>query len=89
MADGCWFIALLISLTLKVTMTSSPTTTKDQKKENRKALKQLFSPSALIFYGIIFQSGIMWGVKDTYMGVYLQDTLGASSQMLGKNLNGM
>ena len=79
---------MLVSLAVKVNMRlddppGTPTTSKSKKKENRKAIRQLFSPSALIFFAMIFQGGLMWGVKDTYFFVYLQDTLLASSEFLG------
>jgi hypothetical protein len=57
---------------------------KKKKKETRRALRQLFSPSALIYFGLIFNGGLLWGVHDTYLQLYLQEDLGASSQMLGK-----
>ena len=73
-SDAFFLVALLVSLTVRVTDSSEEpkNSGKHQKKENRKALKQLFSPSALIFFAMIFQGGLMWGIKDTYFSVYLQ-----------------
>ena len=86
--DACLFVALLISLKLKVTMTAKDDTTeedkKGKKKKNRKEIRELFNSSALIFFAIIFQGGLMWGVRDTYLFIYLQEELKASSQLLGK-----
>lgn len=81
-------MALLVSLKLKVTVGGGPKETdiakkKEQKKENRKSLKQLISGPALIFFGIIFHGGLLWGVHDTYVAVYLTEYLGASSQLIG------
>ena len=88
--DACLFIALLISLKLKVTMSSKEETKdldkKQKKKQNRKELRELFNPSALIFFGIIFQGGVMWGIRDTFLFIYLQEELEASSQLLGLNV---
>jgi sugar phosphate permease len=73
-SDAFFLVALLVSLTVRVTSSSKEpkNSGKHQKKENRKAIKQLFSPSALIFFAMIFQGGLMWGIKDTYFFVYLQ-----------------
>jgi hypothetical protein len=90
MYDGCLFMALLISLKLKVTMGHGDSSDDGtggldmKKKETIKALRQLVSPSAIIFFGLIFNGGLLWGVHDTYLHLYLQEYLGASSQMLGK-----
>ena len=88
-ADGLLFITLLSSLAVRVTIGTGDedkTDAKDQekkKKENRRALKKLFSPSAMIFFAMIFQGGLMWGVKDTYFFLYCQEELGATSQFIG------
>ena len=73
-SDAFFLVALLVSLTVRVTSSSEEpkNSGKHQKKENRKAIMQLFSPSALIFFAMIFQGGLMWGIKDTYFFVYLQ-----------------
>ena len=56
----------------------------EKKKKNRKAIKELFNWPILIFFGILFQGGVMWGVLDTYLFIYLQDELNASSQLISK-----
>ena len=58
-------------------------TKKQRTKENRRALRDLVNPSALIFFGILFGGGAMWGIHDTYLLIYLQNDLGASSQFIG------
>ena len=77
--DACLVVALLISLKLKVSV-GDPTVESNEnndkkKKEHRKALKQLFSWPALIFFGIIFHGGLLWGIHDTYISIYLQEEL--------------
>ena len=86
-SDAFYLVALLVSLTVKVNMGSENQniSKKQKKKENRKAIKQLFTPSAWIFFAMIFQGGLMWGIKDTYLFVYFQENLGASSQFIGFN----
>ena len=86
-SDAFYLVALLVSLTVKVNMGSENQniSKKQKKKENRKAIKQLFTPSAWIFFAMIFQGGLMWGIKDTYLFVYFQENLGASSQFIGLN----
>ena len=90
--DGCLFVALLISLKLKVTLgfgsddDNSDEAKKRNKKETRRALKQIFSKPALIFYGMLFQNGVLWGVYDTYVIIYLQEYLGASSELIGNSV---
>ena len=84
--DACLLVALLISLKLKVTMNATDNSDgdkKQKKKENRQEIRELFNSSALIFFAIIFQGGLMWGVRDTYLFIYLQEELKASSQLLG------
>ncbi len=90
--DGCLFLALLISLKLKVTLGSGGDEgeneidlKKKRKKETREALKQIFSKPALIFFGLLFNNGLLWGVVDAYVLVYLQEYLGASSEMIGNH----
>jgi hypothetical protein len=64
---GCLFLALLVSLKLKVTMghrdssddgTGGLDMKKKKKKETRRALRQLVSPSAIIYFGLIFNGGL-------------------------------
>ena len=88
-SDGILFITLIISLFLKVQIghgaddNNSKEGKARKKKENRRELRKLFTPSALIFFGMIFQGGLMWGIKDNYFFVYVQDELGASSKFIG------
>ena len=58
-------------------------TEKEKKKEHRKELKNLFTPSILIFLGLVTSSGLAWGIKDSYMNIYLVDEMNASYLMLG------
>ena len=72
--------AILISLNLKVnldrkvgvTPASDEHEKKEMKKENRKAIKELFNWPILIFFGILFHGGAIYGVIDTYLFIYLQ-----------------
>ena len=58
-------------------------TEKEKKKEHRKELKNLFTSSILIFLGLVTSSGYAWGIKDTYLNIYLVEELNASYLMLG------
>jgi hypothetical protein len=49
-----------------------------------KSLKKIASPSALNFFGIVFLAGFQWGIHDTYLFVYLDEELEASSQLISK-----
>ena len=79
--------ALLVSLVLKVnTVEEVPNdknfNEKDKKREHRKAVKQLFTPSVLIFLLMLVASGLSWGIKDTFLYVYLSEEMKASSKLL-------
>ena len=58
-------------------------TEKEKKKEHRKELKNLFTPSILIFLGLVTSSGLAWGIKDAYLNIYLVEEMNASYLMLG------
>ena len=58
-------------------------TEKEKKKEHRKELKNLFTPSILIFLGLVTSSGLAWGIKDAYLNVYLVEEMNASYLMIG------
>jgi hypothetical protein len=49
----------------------------------KKSLKKLFSPSAFIFLANIFFSGVLWGIHDAYLFLYLGEKRKASSSLLG------
>ncbi len=98
--DGFLFLALLISTKLKVTLrpetdaADDAKSTKDhdkkneeqqRRKETRNALLKIINPTTLIFFGLVFTNGLVRGVDGTYVSLYLQDELGASSQLLGKH----
>ena len=79
--------ALLVSLVLKVNIGEEVPddknyNEKDKKREHRKAVRQLFTPSALIFFSMLVSSGLSWGIKDTFLYVYLSEEMEASSQLL-------
>ena len=88
-SDGLYLIGLVTSCFLKVNLpkkeedTSLPVKRIEKMKNSFQEAMKLFSPPTLIFFGMIFQGGIMWGVKDTYFAVYLQQDLEASSQFIG------
>ena len=58
-------------------------TEKEKKKEHRKELKNLFTPSILIFLGLVTSSGLAWGIKDAYLNIYLVEEMNASYLMIG------
>ena len=77
---------ILAALFLKVNLrkeVDESKTEKEKKKEHRKELKKLFTPSILIFLGLVSSSGLAWGIKDSYMNIYLVDEMNASYLMLG------
>ena len=77
---------ILAALFLKVNLrkeVDESKTEKEKKKEHRKELKKLFTPSILIFLGLVTSSGLAWGIKDSYMNIYLVDEMNASNLMLG------
>ena len=77
---------ILAALFLKVNLrkeVDESKTEKEKKKEHRKELKKLFTPSILIFLGLVTSSGLAWGIKDSYMNIYLGDEMNASYLMLG------
>ena len=77
---------ILAALFLKVNLrkeVDESKTEKEKKKEHRKELKKLFTPSILIFLGLVTSSGLAWGIKDSYMNIYLVDEMNASYLMLG------
>ncbi len=99
--DGFLFLALLISTKLKVTLRPETDTGENdnkgtkhhdkkneeqqRRKETRNALLKIINPTTLIFFGLVFTNGLVRGVDGTYVSLYLQDELGASSQLLGKH----
>ena len=80
----------MISFKLKITLGYGDQTKNPERswseiiKENSMALKKLFNLPALIFFGILFHGGALWGVHDTYLLIYLQNELGASSKLVSK-----
>ena len=77
---------LKVDLSKEVDITvdiSEKNTEKDLKKLHRKAIKQLFTPSAMIFFGLVTANGLSWGIKDTYSSIYLVDEMKATYQMIG------
>ena len=49
----------------------------------QKSIKKLLSPSAFIFLSNVFFTGILWGVHDAYLFLYLGGKRDASSSLLG------
>ena len=73
---------LKVNLTKEVVVTEKKTEN-DLKKLHRKALKQLFTPSILIYFGLVTANGLSWGIKDTYSSIYLVEEMSATYQMIG------
>ena len=67
--------SIIVGLFLKVNFgkedkssdSNSEKSTKEKKKEHRKAIKNLFTPSALLFFALLFGNGIAWGVKGKHL----------------------
>ena len=77
---------LKVDLSKEVDITvdiSEKNTEKDLKKLHRKAIKQLFTPSTMIFFGLVTANGLSWGIKDTYSSIYLVEEMKATYQMIG------
>ena len=58
-------------------------TEEEKKKEHWKELKNLFTPSILIFLGLVTSNGLAWGIKDAYLNIYLVEEMNASYLMIG------
>ena len=77
---------ILAALFLKVNLrkeVDESKTEKEKKKEHRKQLKKLFTPSILIFFASVASSGLSWGIKDSYLNIYLVQEMNASYLMIG------
>ena len=77
---------ILTALFLKVNLrkeADESKTEREKKKEHRKELKKLFTPSILIFLGLVTSSGLAWGIKESYMNIYLVEEMNASYLMIG------
>ncbi len=48
------------------------------------ALKKLMTPTALNFFAFVFILGFQWGIRDSYLAVYLQEDLGADSDLISE-----
>ena len=84
--DAVMAFVIVAALFLKVNLrkeTDVSKTEKEKKKEHRKELKKLFTPSILIFLGLVTSSGLAWGIKDTFMNIYLVEEMNASYLMIG------
>ena len=77
--DACMLASIIVGLFLKVNFgkedkssdSNSEKSTKEKKKEHRKAIKNLFTPSALLFFALLFGNGIAWGVKGKHLVYYM------------------
>ena len=47
------------------------------------AVKRLMTPTTLNFLALIFIIGFQWGIRGSYLPVYLQEELGADSALIG------
>ena len=88
--DALMILVMLIALFLKVNLTKEVVdiaidkkTENDLKKLHKKEIKQLFTPSTLIYFGLVTANGLSWGIKDTYSSIYLVDEMKATYQMIG------
>ncbi len=45
-------------------------------------MKKLITPTALNFFAFVFILGFQWGIRDSYLAVYLQEDLGADSDLI-------
>ena len=77
---------IVVAIFLKVNLRNEAEknkTEKEKKKEHRKQLKKLFTPSILIFLALVASSGLSWGIKDSYLNIYLVQEMNASYLMIG------
>ena len=75
---------MIASLFVKVNLGQIKASSQEEKlRQNKEELMKLVTPSSLIFFGMILQGGLMWGIRDTYFNVFLQKELGMSSQLIG------
>ena len=51
-----------------------------------KSLKKIINPSSLLLFFFGFLFGYTWGIHDTFLFIYLQEDLGASSQLISNAL---
>ena len=52
-----------------------------------KSLKKIFTYPSMILFSLAALQGLCWGVHDTYLFVYLQEELGASSSLISISLS--
>ena len=77
---------IVVAIFLKVNLrkeADESKTEREKKKEHRKQLKKLFTPSILIFLALVASSGLSWGIKDSYLNIYLVQEMNASYLMIG------
>lgn len=75
--DGFVLLSCFFALFLTITM--------EQTGERMvKSLKKIFSKPALNLFALSFFSGMSWGINDTYLYVYLQEDLKASSALISE-----
>ena len=77
---------IVVAIFLKVNLrkeADESKTEREKKKEHRKQLKKLFTPSILIFFALVASSGLSWGIKDSYLNIYLVQEMNASYLMIG------
>ncbi len=75
--DGFLVLTCLIVLLLHVQ--------KHQEVEKTsKAIRKIFSFPALILFGILAMTGFMFGARDSLYAIYLQDELGADTQLISE-----
>ena len=77
---------ILVVLFLKVNLrkeVEENKTEEERRKEHRKELKNLFTPSILIFLGLMTSNGLAWGIKDAYLNIYLVEEMHVSYLMIG------
>jgi hypothetical protein len=91
--DGILLLTLLVVLfkvdltseedekTEKTTENTEKTTEINQETGWRAVGKLINIPSVVLFFGV-FITGFQWGIHDTFLFIYLQRDLGASSQLI-------
>ena len=50
-----------------------------------KSLIKIINLPTINFFLIVFLLGFQWGINDTYIAIYLDEAMGASSQLIGKD----
>ena len=54
-------------------------------QSTKESIRGLFTVPAMLLYVMLLTMGSIFGIKDTYFSIYLQEELGGSAQLLCKD----